>query len=131
MPILLPLTMIGFGYLIYQLFAGAALALPIALGMAAGFAASQLGFSPIIAFAFGVSAFMAVIAISRFAALKLTNPYARIALAILFAVPAALTGFSLAHAMGVMIGTGGVVAGVVAAAACAAIAAHRLMRPAL
>ncbi len=131
MPILLPLTMIGFGYLIYQLFAGATLALPIALGVAAGFGASQLGCSPFTAFVLGVIAFMAAITISQLAALKLTNPYARIALATLFAVPAALTGFSLAHALGVMVGTSGVFAGLIAAAACAAIATHRMMRPAL
>jgi hypothetical protein len=131
MPILFPLTLIGFGYLIYQLFAGATLALPIALGVAAGFGASQLGWPPFTAFVLGVIAFMAVITASQLAALKLTNPYARVGLATLFAVPAALTGFSLAHALGVLVGTSGTVAGLIAAAACAAIAAHRLMRPAL
>ncbi len=123
MPIMLPLTLIGFGYLIYQLFAGATLALPIALAVAAGFGASQLGCSPFIAFVLGVIAFMAVIAASRLATLKLTNPYARIALVALFAVPAALTGFSFAHALGVLVGTSGIVTGLIAAAACAAIAA--------
>lgn len=131
MPIMLPLTMIGFGYLIYQLFAGATLALPIALGVAAGFGASQLGCSPFTGFVLGVLASMAAITASQLAALKLSNPYARIALATLFAVPAALTGFSLAHALGVLVGTRGIVAGLVAAAACAAIAAYRMMRPAL
>jgi hypothetical protein len=131
MPIMLPLTLIGFGYLIYQLFAGATWALPIALGVAAAFGASQLGCSPFMAFILGLAAFMAVITASQLAALKLTNPYARIGLVILFAVPAALTGFSFAHALGVMVGTSGIVSGLIAAAACAAISAHRLMRLAL
>lgn len=131
MPIMLPLTMIGFGYLIYQLFAGATLALPLALGVAAAFGASQLGCAPFTAFIFGVVAFMAVMTASQLAALKLTNSYARIALATLFAVPAALTGFSLAHALGLLVGTSGIVAGVIGAAGCGAVAAQRLMRPAL
>ena len=129
MPILLPLSLIGFGYLIYQLFAGATLALPIALGAAASFAAHQLGCTAFASFVLGVIAFMSVIAASRAAAPKLTNPYATIALALLFAVPAALTGYSLAHALGVLVGTTGIVVGVVAAIVCAAIAAERMLRP--
>lgn len=131
MPILLPLSLIGFGFLIYQLFAGATLALPIALGVAAGLAAHQLGCSAFTSIAVGVVAFMGVIAASRAAALKLTNPHARVALAILFAVPAALTGYSFAHALGVLVGTTGIVAGAVAAVLCAAIAAQRMLRPAI
>lgn len=131
MPMMLPLTMIGFGYLIYQLFAGATLALPIALGVAAAFGAHQLGCSPVTAFIVGVIAFMAVMTATKLAALKLSNPYARIALAALFAIPAALTGFSFAHALGVLVGTTGLVTGMIAAAACAAIAAQRVLRPAL
>ncbi|WP_165322370.1 hypothetical protein [Rhizorhabdus phycosphaerae] len=131
MPILLPLSLIGFGFLIYQLFAGATLALPIALGVAVGLSAHQLGCSAFASIAVGVIAFMGVIAASRAAALKLTNPHARIALAVLFALPAALAGYSLAHALGVLVGTTGIVAGVVAAVPCAAIAAQRMLRPAL
>lgn len=131
MPIMLPLTLIGAGYLIYQIFAGATLALPIVLGVAAGFAAHQLGCTPSASFVIGVIAFMGVIAASRAAALKLTNPYARSALALLFAVPAALAGYSLAHALGVLVGTTGIVAGVIAAIACAAIAAKRMLHPAI
>lgn len=130
MPIMLPLTLIGAGYLIYQLFAGATLALPIALGVAAGIGAHQLGCSVLASVIIGTIAFMGVIMASRVAALQLTNPYARVALAILFAPPAALTGYSLAHALGVLVGTTGMIAGVVAAAACATIAAQRVLRPA-
>jgi len=131
MPIFLPLTVIGFGYLIHKLFAGATLALPIALGVAAAFGAHHLGWPLFAAFILGVLAFMLVIALSQLAALKLTNPYARIALALLFAVPAALAGFSVAHAVGVLIGTTGIVTGTLAAAGCAAIAAGRILRPAI
>jgi len=37
MPILFPLTLLGAAFLIYAIFAGATLALPIAAGLAAGF----------------------------------------------------------------------------------------------
>ncbi len=131
MPIMLPLTLIGFGYLIYQLFAGATLALPIALGIAAGFGASHLGFSPFAAFLIGVIAFMAVVAAGRFAALKLTNSLTRIALALLFAIPAALAGYSLAHAIAALVGGPGIAFGPAAGAVCAAIAAQRMLRPAI
>ncbi len=131
MPILLPLTMIGSGYLVYQLFAGATLALPLALGFAAGLSASHLGFSLFTAFLLGVGASMAVIAAGQLAALKLTSPAARVTVALLFAAPAALTGFSCAHALGVLVGTTGTVTGLLAAVACAVIAAQRVLRPAI
>lgn len=131
MPIMLPLTLIGVGYLIYQLFAGATLALPIALGVAAGFGASHIGYSPFMAFVIGALAFMAVIAASRFAALKLTKPQGRIALALIFALPAALVGYSIAHLLAALVDSTGVVFGVIAAAGCAAVAAQRMLKPAV
>lgn len=131
MPILLPLTLLGLGYLVYQLFAGATLALPIALGFAAGLDASHLGFAPLTAFILGLIAFVAVISVSRLTALKINNLYGRISLALLFAVPAALAGFSVAHALGVMVGTTGIVTGFAAAVACGAIAGQRILRPAV
>lgn len=124
MPILLPLTLIGVGYLVYLLFAGATLALPIALGMAAGFGASRLGCPPLLACMLAVMALATVAAASRFAALMLVSLQARIALAALFAVPAGLAGYSCGQPLGVF-------AGLIAAIACAAVAAHRLLRPAI
>ena len=131
MPIMLPLTLLGVGYLVYQIFAGATLALPIALGIAAGFGAAHFGSSPLLAALIGLMAFVGVIGASRFAALRLGSPYARGALAALFAIPAALAGYSVAHALGWFAGGTGIIAGVIGAALCAAIAAHRLMRPAI
>jgi len=128
---MLPLTLFGVGYLLCQLFAGAALALPMALGVAAGVAAHQLGCGAVVSFFIGMGIFMAVIAVSRFAALTLVHPFGRIALALLFAIPAALTGYALAHALGKLIGSTGIVAGLVAAAACAMVAAGRFVRPAI
>lgn len=131
MPIMLPLTLLGIGYLIYQIFAGATLALPIALGVAAGFGSSHLGCSPLLAIVIGTLVFLGVIGISRFAALKLASPHARAALAALFAIPAALAGYSVAHALGWFAGGTGIIAGLIGAGLCAVIAAHRLLRPAI
>lgn len=131
MPIMLPLTLLGVGYLIYQIFAGATLALPIALGIAAGFGASHLGLSPLVAVAIGMFAFLSVVAASRFAALNLASPYARATLAAMFAIPAALAGYSIAHALGWFADGTGIIAGLIGAALCAVIAAHRLLRPAI
>jgi hypothetical protein len=131
MPIMLPLTLLGVGYLIYQIFAGATLALPLAIGTAAGFGTSRLGCPPLLAFVIGLLVFLAVIGTSRFAALTLANPYAKAALAAPFAIPAALAGYSVAHALGWFTGGTRIIAGLIGAALCAAIAAHRLMRPAI
>lgn len=131
MPVMLPLTLLGVGYLIYQIFAGATLALPIALAIAAGLGAAHFGSSPLLAALIGLIVFVGVIGTSRFAALKLANPYGRAALAALFAVPAALAGYSVAHALGSFAGGTGILAGLAGAALCAAVAAHRLMRPAI
>lgn len=131
MPIMLPLTLLGVGYLIYQIFVGATLALPLAAGIAAGFGTSRLGCPPLFAILTGLLVFFAVIGTGRFAALTLTSPCARAALATLFAIPAALAGYSVAHALGWFAGVTGIIAGLIGAVLCAAIAAHRLMRPAI
>lgn len=131
MPIMLPLTLLGVGYLIFQIFAGATLALPLAAGIAAGYGTGHLGCPPLLAILIGLLVFLAVIGTSRFAALTLASPYTRAALAALFAIPAALAGYSVAHALGSFADGTGTIAGLVGAALCAAIAAHRLMRPAI
>ena len=58
--ILLPLSLIGVGFLVYAVFAGATLALPIGAGLAAGFAASALGVSPLASVAIGVVTFVSL-----------------------------------------------------------------------
>lgn len=131
MPIMLPLTLLGIGYLISQLLAGATLALPIAIGVGTGLSAHQLGASPLLAGAFGMLAFMMTIAASRFAALSMVNPYARVGLALVYGLPAALAGYSVGHALGwLTLGTGTAI-GIVGGALCAGIAVHRIARPAI
>src|SRR3546814_18007243 len=60
MAITLPLTLFGIGLLIYYLFGVATHALPIAIGLTAGFAAAAFGFSTPVAVLIGAaSAFVA------------------------------------------------------------------------
>lgn len=98
MPILFPLTLIGVGFLIYALFASATLALPIGAGLAAGFGSAALGIAPLPSVIIGSAAFMSVIAIGRFAALSVSNRPTRGVLIAVFAIPAAIAGFSVASA---------------------------------
>lgn len=128
MPILLPLTFLCVGYLLYQVLAGATLALPIAAGLIAGFGASALGLGPLASFALGGLLFMAVIALGRFAALMLRSRHARFALALLFALPAGIAGYSAVHALALVGGFDFVTVALAGGCTCAAVAAHRLIR---
>lgn len=127
--ILLPLSLIGVGFLVYAVLAGATLALPIGAGVAAGLAASALGVSPLASVAIGVATFMGVIALCRFAALTLPGRFSRALLIVSFAVPAAIAGFSTANALGTLFGLASVATSALVAVLTAAVAAHRVGRP--
>jgi hypothetical protein len=131
MPILLSLALIGAGFLLFASFAGATLALPLALGLYAGFGASALGIPPFSSFMIGTTLFMAVIGAGRFASLTLRTPQARAAIALLFAVPAGIAGFSAASAIALLAGFSGVLLPLASGLACAAIAARRLQGSAI
>ena len=107
--ILFPLTLIGVGFLIYALFAGATLALP--------------------SIVIGIAAFMGVIAVGRFAALSLSNRPARGMLIAVFAIPAAIAGFSVASTFASLAGFASFAVALVAGGVSGAVAAHRLARP--
>jgi len=129
MPILFPLTLIGVGFLIYALFAGATLALPIGAGLAAGFGSAALGIAPLPSIVIGIAAFMGVIALGRFAALSLSNRPARGMLIAVFAIPAAIASFSVASAFASLAGFASFAVALVAACLIGAVAAHRLTGP--
>ncbi|MGY4395356.1 hypothetical protein ACVWZA_000517 [Sphingomonas sp. UYAg733] len=126
MPILFPLTLIGVGFLIYALFASATLALPIGAGLAAGFGSAALGIAPLPAIIIGVAAFMGIIALGRFAAVSLSSRPARGVLIAVFAIPAAIAGFSVASAFASL---AGFAVALVAGGLSGAVAAHRLAGP--
>lgn len=127
--IALPLTLIGIGLLIYQIFAGVTLALPIGAGLLAGFGASALGFAAIPSLAIGTAVFMTIIALGRFAALTSTALHTKAAVVALFAIPAGITGYSAANAIASLLGFSGIVIAPVATLICAAVAVQRLVRP--
>lgn len=129
MVILIPLSLIGIAFLVYAVFAGATLALPLGLAAAAGLGASALGGSVTASLACGIATFMVVIALGRFAALTLRGPLTRMVLIAAFAAPAALAGFSAARAVGSLFGLASLAASLAVAAVIAAAAAHRLSRP--
>lgn len=105
--IALPLALIGVGFLIYLLFAATSYATPLFAGISAAFAAWHAGVSGIAAMLLGLAAFMLVIAAGRMATLLLPSAFARLAIAVLFAVPAAIAGFQVASALLHLSGAGG------------------------
>ncbi len=129
--ITLPLALIGGGYLIYLLFGAASYALPLIAALSAGFAAAHAGASGVGALLLGIAVFMLVIAVSRMATLLLPSHEPRMALILLFAVPAAITGYQVAFALLHFSGIGrwGVALAAIAAVATAAVAAKRPVAP--
>ena len=131
MIILLPLVLIGFGYLVYLLFAAATYVLPLYAGLAVGFAAFHGGASGMGALLLGFIAFVTVTALGQIATQMLPSRTARTAVTLLFAVPAATAGFAVAtgllHLGG--IGSWGVVVALVAAIVTGTMTAKRLQTP--
>ena len=124
----LPLALIGVGFLIHLLFKAASYALPLFAGLSAEFAAMHAGTSGAGAIVIGTAAFMAVIAAGTITTLLLPSRHARFAVALLFAVPAAIGGFQAALALSHLAGGGasGTVAAIVVALVTGIAAARRL-----
>ena len=129
--ITLPLALIGVGYLVYLLFGAASYALPLIAALSAGFAAAHAGASGLGALLLGIAVFMLVIAVGRMATLLLPSHQARMALMLLFAVPAAITGYQVALALVHFSGLGGwgFAIAAIAAVTTAAVAAKRQLAP--
>lgn len=124
----LPLALIGVGFLIHLLFKAASYALPLFAGLSAAFAAMHAGTSGAGAIVIGTAAFIAVIAVGTIMTLLLPSRHARIAAALLFAVPAAVAGFQVASALSHLAGGGasGTAAAMVVALITGVAAAKRL-----
>jgi hypothetical protein len=129
MAITLPLTLLGLGLLIYYLFGFATHALPIAVGLAAGFAAAALGFSTPVAVLIGTASAFVTIAGGRFVGLTACGSLGRGLLIALFAIPAAVAGGVLGSALANLAGFAGLafVAAPLAGLACGRVAADRLV----
>lgn len=129
MAITLPLTMLGLGLLIYYLFGAATHALPIAIGLAAGFAATTLGISTLAAVLIGAASTFVTIAGGRFAGLTAPRSPGRGLLIALFAIPAAVAGGVLGSALANLAGFAGLalLAGPLAGLACGLVTVNRLV----
>lgn len=125
--ITLPLALIGVGLMIYLLFAAATFVLPIYAGLSAGFAALHAGASYTSALLLGIIAFLLVIMLGHAATQLLPSRRARTAIALLFAVPAAIAGFQVASALLRLgdVGSWGVALSLTAALATGMAAANR------
>ncbi len=125
--ITLPLALIGVGFMIYLMFAAATYVLPVYAGLSAGFAALHAGASYTSAMLLGIMAFLFVIMLGQMATQLLPSRRARIAIALLFAVPAAVAGFQAASALLHLGGVGswGVALSLAAALATGTVTAKR------
>lgn len=132
MAITLPLTLLGLGLFLYFLFGAATHALPLAAGLAAGFAATALGVSPALALLAAILAFLFAVAAGRFLGLKARDPLARAALVLAFAAPATIAGGTIGLALAEIFGLArfAVIAAPLAGLACGFVAANRLAAPA-
>ena len=97
--ITLPLALIGVGFMIYLLFAAATYVLPLYAGLSAGFAVLHAGSSVTGALLIGITASLLVIMLGHMATQVLPSRPARIAVTLLFAVPAAVAGFQVTFAL--------------------------------
>ncbi len=125
--ITLPLALIGVGFTIYLLFAAATHVLPLFAGLFALFAALSAGASVTSALLLGILAFLLVITLGQMATQLLPSRYGRVAIALLFAVPAGIAGFQVASALLHISGAGSwsLVLALVAALATGTVAASR------
>ena len=91
------LSFIGLAYLCWLLFSLAVYALPFFVGVTAGFAAYHSGSGAIAAIIVGAIVGSIILVVGQIAFTSLRSPLMRAALAVFFAVPAAVAGY---HAAG-------------------------------
>lgn len=129
--ILLPLALLGIGFLLYLLLVGAAYAMPLSVGMAAGLAGYHAGLSVAASMLVGMIAFVLAITAGRFMVLTL-HGRRRLGVALAFAIPAALAGYSVGRMIEALTGFADFtsVLALGTAATCAAVAVQRVRGPA-
>ena len=90
------LSLVGLAYLCWLLFALAVYALPVVAGLTAGLAAYHSGSGPIGAIIVGAIASAITLLLGQIAVTTLRSPVIRIAVVLLFAMPAAMAGYHAA-----------------------------------
>jgi len=129
--ILLPLALLGIGFLFYLILVSATYSLPLFVCLAAGLAGFEAGLSIAAALLVGIIAFALAIAVGRFMALTLPK-HGRLGLALAFAAPAGVAGYSVGRMVAALTGFADFTFVVAhgTAAICAAVAVQRVHRPA-
>jgi hypothetical protein len=95
----LALSVFGLGAACWLLFSLAIYALPFCVGMTIAFAALHGGSGVVIAFGAGTLAAGITLALGRIAFAAARPPLLRAAIGLLYAIPAALAGYNLAHGL--------------------------------
>jgi hypothetical protein len=93
------LSFVGLGYLCWLIFALAVYALPLFAGVTAGLAAFHSGSGPIAAIVVAAIVSVIVLIAGQIAFRTLRSTPVRAAIALLFAVPAAVAGYHAAHGL--------------------------------
>jgi len=93
------LSFVGLGYLCWLIFALAVYALPLFAGITAGLAAYHSGSGPIAAIVVAAIVSVIVLFAGQIAFRTLRSTPVRAAIALLFAVPAAVAGYHAAHGL--------------------------------
>ena len=99
------LSIAGLGFVCWFVFNLAVYALPFFAGMTAGLAAYHHGAGPLGAVMVGLCAGAATLVFGQFLFAHFRSPLFRIALAAVFAIPAAIAGYHLVHALSGIGGT--------------------------
>jgi hypothetical protein len=97
------LGFVGLGYLCWLVFALAVYALPLFAGVTAGLAAYHSGSGPIAAIAVAAIVSVIVLFAGQIAFRTLRSTPVRAAIALLFAVPAAVAGYHAAHGLAYLV----------------------------
>jgi hypothetical protein len=122
------LSFVGLAHLCWLLFALAAHAFPFFAGAAVGFAAYHSGSGPVAAIIVGAIAGSVVLILGQVAFTRLRSPVMRAALALLFAVPAAVAGYHTARGLANLVVPAEAWRETIAIAGATIVAATALMR---
>ena len=122
------LILVGFTYVYWLLFGLAVYALPFFAGATAGLAAYHGGSGPIAAILVGAIAGSVVLAFGQIAFTRLRSPLIRAALALVFAIPAAVAGYHVARGLAHLIVRAGAWQDLIAIAGAAIVAVTTVTR---
>lgn len=93
------LCIAGIGFLCWLLFTAAVYALPFFVGVTVGVWAFSTGAGPLGAFVVGIAAAGATLAVGQFTFTFVRPVWVRLAVALLFAAPAAVAGYHATHGL--------------------------------